>query len=164
MGKPTAAQRRVKSGEINLFPAETSLGWRVIRQVSCSEASEKLATGEWREVYDEHEKFLGCQVLANFKKDEDLPSGATSTSITVWECMLNAGLGGKSHTAGLPEERKVSRKTRFGKALPPEDAVERARAKVAEFGRHRLVASPRIGEVPMQGNWEAFPELATAAQ
>ena len=86
--------RRAECGErsISVYPAETALGWRVILQVSPDKATAKLACGAWREVQDEHGNFLGCQVVANFKKDEDLPSGASSTSITVRECELNAGL------------------------------------------------------------------------
>ena len=114
----------------------------MIYHVSKEQASRKLANGEWREVYDEHGNYWGCQVLANFKKDEDLPSGATSTSITVRECMLNAGLGGRSRTAGMSEEKRISRKSGFGKSLPPEDAVERAAEKVKEFGRNRFRAAP----------------------
>ncbi len=70
---------------------------------------------------------VGYQVLANLTKDEDLPSGASSSSITASECELNCG---KSRTVGLPEDKRISRRTRMGRALPPEDAVERAQAKV----------------------------------
>ena len=133
MGKPNAAQRRAHAGEIRVYPAETSLGWRVIRHVSAQEAGEKLASGEWREVLDEQGNFWGCQVLATFSKDQDLPSGASSSSITVNECFLNAGLGGRSRTAGMPEEKRISRRSAEGKALPPEDAIERAREKVRQW-------------------------------
>jgi hypothetical protein len=161
MGKPTASQRRACKGEISLYPAETSLGWRVIGTTNSGAATEKLANGEWREVYDEYGNFWGYQVLATFKKDEDLVSGATSTSITVSECLLNAGLGGRSRTARLPEEKKIARRDRWGHALPPEDAIERAVAKVAEFGAHRVMAAPYISDAP-QG-WNAFPEFARIA-
>jgi hypothetical protein len=160
MAGTTRAQRRAHKGDIDVFPAETSLGWRVIRQASQDEAQKKLATGEWREVQDEAGNFIGCQVLANFKKDEDLPSGASSTSISPRECLLNAAGLRESRTANLPEERKISRKSRFGKALPPEDAIERAVAKVREFGAHRLVAAPLVAEIPIQGSWDAFVEFA----
>lgn len=149
MGK-SRADRRSCDGEISLYPAETSLGWRVIGTTTRERGREKLVSGEWREVYDEHGNFWGYQVLANFKKDEDLPSGTTSTSITVLECILNAEGLRASRTAGLPEEKRISRKSKCGVPLPPEDAIERAVAKVAEFGRNRLVArserGPFLGE------------------
>jgi len=91
------------------------------------------AEGKLREVQDEHQNFLGYQLISNFKTDNDLPSGVSSTSITVTECVLNAGLGGYSRTLGMGEEERISRKSREGKQLPPEDAIERAIEKVKEW-------------------------------
>lgn len=133
MGGKTRAQSRACDGAISLYPAETSLGWRVIGTTTRERGLEKLAGGEWREVFDEHHNFWGYQILANFKKDEDLPSGASSSSITVSECCLNAGLGGRSHTSGMPEEKRISRRSEEGKALPPEDAIERAIEKIKQW-------------------------------
>lgn len=131
----TGNERRAQSSErcISVYPADTTLGWRVIKMVSAQLAMAKLALGVWREVHDEHGSFQGCQVLATVKSDSELPSGASSTSITVNECELNAGLGGKSRTAGLSEDKRISRFRTDGKALPPEDAIERAEAKVREW-------------------------------
>jgi len=136
MGGTNAQQRRAQQGErcMNLYPPDTTLGWRVIRQVSQAQALKKLACGQWRAVNDEQGNFLGYQVLATFKTDNELPSGASSTSITVNECELNAGLRGKSRTWGMNEEDRISRRhPTSGKALPPEDAIERAIAKVREW-------------------------------
>ena len=175
MSGKTRSQCRELRGEIAVYPAETSLGWRVIRHVPATEAREKLATGEWREVYDEHQSFLGCQILANFKVDQELPSGASSTSITVRECLLNAGiretsrgvvLGLKSRTAGMTEDERISRKNKFGKPLPPEDAVERARAKVKELAKleHRILAPIKVVDVDLPSRpWDAFREFASVA-
>ncbi len=160
MGK-TSAQRRACDGAISLYPAETSLGWRVIGTTTAPIAAERLARGEWREVYDEHGNFWGYQVLANFTKDEDLPSGASSTSITVRECELNAGLGGRSRTAGMTEEQRISRKNKFGKALPPEDAVERAQEKVKAMEAHRLFDAVKVVDAVPDRGWDAFQELAS---
>jgi hypothetical protein len=134
MGK-SSSQRRAEKGDrcINVYPPDTSLGWRVIRQVTPAKAAENLAAGRWREVYDEHGNFWGCQLLLSFKTDQDMQSGASSPSITVSECELNAGLRGSSHTAGLPEEKRISRHSQTGKALPPEDAIERAIEKVKQW-------------------------------
>jgi hypothetical protein len=132
MGK-SRTQRRAEKGDhcISVYPPDTALGWRVIYYASKQRATEQLARGEWREVYDEHGNYWGCQVVANFKQDKDLPSRASSTAITASECELNAEGFAGSRTIRLTEEQKISRKTKFGKALPPEDAVERAIFKVA---------------------------------
>jgi hypothetical protein len=132
MGK-TRAQRRVCDGEISLYPAETILGWRVVGTTTHAKAADKLTRGEWRVVEDEQHNFLGYQVLAAYKKDEDLPSGASSSSITVNEAQLNAGLHGRSRTTGMSEDERISRRSKDGKALPPEDAIERAREKVMQW-------------------------------
>jgi hypothetical protein len=132
---------------IPVFPADTTLGWRVIRMVSVQVALGKLALGVWREVHDEHGNFQGCQVLATVKSDSELPSGASSTSITVNECELNAGLGGRSRTAGLPEDKRISRfrTTDHGiLPLPPEDAIERAQAKVKEWTKPHSDKAVRV--------------------
>jgi hypothetical protein len=60
--------RRACDGAISLYPAETTLGWRVIGTTTSTRAAEKLANGEWREVYAEHGKFWGYQVLATSQK------------------------------------------------------------------------------------------------
>ncbi len=98
--------------------------------VSGAQGEEMMAQGKWRDVYDEAGNHIGYQVIANYKSDSEILSGSTSISITVRECELNAGLRGKSHTAGMSEEKRMSRRSASGKVLPPEDAVERARAKV----------------------------------
>lgn len=136
----SANARRSSIGErnVNVYPPETTLGWRVIRMVSPTKAAEKLARGEWREVRDEHGAFIGCQILASCAKEKDLPSRASASAITVRESELNAGLGGASRTIGLPEEKRIARSNPFGHPLPPEDAIERAIAKVREYGNRRL--------------------------
>lgn len=166
MSGKTRGQRRAEFGErcINLYPPDTALGWRVIRQVTPAEATKKVASGQWREVFDEHGNFWGYQVLANFKTDSDLPSGASSTSITARECELNAGLGGRSRTMGMIEADRISRRhPKMGKALPPEDAVERAIAKVKEFGKSRILANIVGAPNSIPANWDAFQELAAVA-
>ncbi len=130
MSGRTKAQRRACKGELNLYPANTTLGWRVIGTTTSQRAAAKLARGEWREVYDDSGNLLGYQILATFSTDKDLPSGESSSSITASESQLNAGVVGVSHTEGLSEDERVSRRNKWQHALPPEDAVERAREKV----------------------------------
>ncbi|WP_420239243.1 hypothetical protein ACOBR2_06595 [Telmatobacter bradus] len=135
MGK-TASQRRLENRSrcIDVYPADTTLGWRVVRQVRLTEAAQHLAAGAWREVYDERGNFLGCQVLLSICTDQELPSGASSTSITLGEVMLNAGLGGRSRTLGRSEEWRLTRPKRpNGRRPAPEDAIERAIEKVKQW-------------------------------
>jgi hypothetical protein len=113
-----------------VFPADVSRGWRVVRQVTATHAFEKVTLGKWREVFDDGGNFLGCQVLATFRTDQDLPSGASSTSITWREAMLYAGLGGESRTIGMNEDQRITRQNLVSRSLPPEDRIERVMAKV----------------------------------
>lgn len=120
-----------------LYPADTTLGWRVIRRVTLACGTYKAISGQWREVHDEHGNHWGYQVVANFKTDAELPSGASSSSITVREMELNAFTVlkyGKSQTAGMSEDDRISRRHyKSGRKLAPEDAVERAVAKVRQW-------------------------------
>jgi hypothetical protein len=166
MGTRPARRGHGGNRDFKLWLPETDQFWRVIRQVSFAEGERKCAAGEWCRVNDGFGNHVGFQILANFKKDEELPSGASSTSITVRECQLNAGLGGLSRTAGMIEEKRISRKNQFGKPLPPEDAIERAQAKVKECAEHRIWDPVKIVDVeftlPMRP-WDAFPDLAREA-
>ena len=147
MGR-TRNQRRGSSGaNYLLFAAENILGWRCIRHVTGAQGEEMLARGAWRDVNDTFNNHIGYQVVASYRSDLEMLSGRPSAaSITVNECKLNAGLGGRSRTAGMNEEQRIGRHTRFGAVLPPEDRIERAREKVREFGRNRLVAAPMAAE------------------
>jgi hypothetical protein len=169
MGKLNHSQRRAAHGArcINLYPANTTLGWRPIRQVTAADAAKNYALGKWGEVHDEHGNFWGYQVLASPKTDQELSSEQSSTSLTARECDLIAGQcfpKGKSHTLGLSEAKKLNRhpKDDPDKFLAPEDAVELAVAKEQEFKKLRLVQPVTLAEkLPnTPGNWDAFPELA----
>jgi hypothetical protein len=148
-----------------LYPADTTLGWRVIRRVTAAQGVAKLAAGQWREVFDEYGNHWGYQVVANFRTDQELPSGASSSSITVREMLLNAGVffpNGKSRTAGMTEDKRISRKHPIsGKKLAPEDAVERARAKVSQWPHpaSRIddgTGAPRYGDLAVR----VYPKIA----
>lgn len=137
MGKrPT---RRGHGGGMNIFPLwlpETKKQWRVAREVSFASGEAKCASGEWGRVRDAHDNLAGYQVLASsFKSEESLPCGATSTSISVRELLMSAGCFGKSRTMRMTEEQRLARHAPFDpeKLLPPEDAVERAIAKVRQW-------------------------------
>ena len=129
--------RAYTAARYDLYPPTTTLGWRVIRNVTAAEVDDALKRGLWREVYNEHGNFAGYQIKPNFKSDDDLPSGWSLCSISVNETELYVGTlfrHGKSRTAGLPEDKRVTRKDKeTGHALPPEDYIERAVEKVRQW-------------------------------
>lgn len=120
-----------------IFPPDTTLGWRVVGRVSSAVGDKKVANGEWRRVNNELGEHVGYQALATFQTDKDLPSTPSSCSITVRQVELIAGTAfkhGKSRTLGMPEEKKICRRNpKSGRALPPEDAVELALAKMEQW-------------------------------
>jgi hypothetical protein len=128
----------------SIFHTETTLGWRVIRMCNLAKGQQKVACGEWREVHDPNTgELIGFQPVtpAEARGDRDLPSLASCASISMREMQANAGELGRSRTAGMLEEDRVSRRDpRNGTLLPAEDFVERTRAKVrvfAQVGPHK---------------------------
>jgi hypothetical protein len=139
MGK-SRSERRASTGAIlNLYPPETTLGWRIIGHTTVARAAEKVARGHWREVLYEDGSLAGFQILATFKTEDELPTnGYSPCTITESESDLNAGTKfehGKSQTAGRPEWKRISRHARYDdkKILAPEDAIERAVEKVRRW-------------------------------
>lgn len=126
----TSATRRACKGDLNLYSADTTLGWRVVGHTSAHGATAKLARGDWREVYDEQGHHLGYQVLVGKRCKCSFSPHSSSSSVSARESELNAGLRGASRTAGLTEEQRLNRHNQYGKSLPPEDAIERAMEKV----------------------------------
>jgi hypothetical protein len=139
MGGKNRNQRRQSAGSPTylLFDAETALGWRVIRHVSGAQGEEMLARGAWRDVYDDLGNHIGYQMIAAaeiLRSSSDPLPNSSASSITVGELKLNAGLGGKSRTAGMSENMRITRRDlKTGASLPPEDAIEKAQTKVREW-------------------------------
>lgn len=134
MGKrPT---RRGHGGESLVYPLWTpntdQRGWRVAREISFAQGEAKCVSGEWDRVRDDYGNLSGYSMRVSVKTDQDLPGGATSTSITVREVLMSAGVFGKSRTMGMTEEQRITRRD-GRKFLPPEDAIERATAKVRQW-------------------------------
>lgn len=125
---------------VNLFSANTALGWKVIRQVSVEFAIEKVALKKWREIWYEsvdggERELAGVQPLAPEPKKtlrQVLIERLVAVTITFAEVQRNAGLYGRSHTIGMSEWQRLRRHARFDekKILAPEDATERAIEKV----------------------------------
>lgn len=96
-----------------------------------------LARGAWRDVYDDLGNHIGYQMIAAaeiLRSSSDPLPNSSASSITVGELKLNAGLGGKSRTAGMSENMRITRRDlKTGASLPPEDAIEKAQTKVREW-------------------------------
>ena len=138
------ARPRVRGANRSLlYPANTTLGWRVIRTISRHEGEAAVDAGTMRRVFDEISgALIGYQLAAEpvRKVDEDLPGLHSSAAISVREMEIVAGTafrGGQSRTAGMPEElrqlRAAKTSPRTGRRLTTEDAVERATAKVVNW-------------------------------
>lgn len=122
-----------------LYSGNTTLGWRILRKVYPHEGQRGVERGIMREVYDSiNGNLLGYQVIASADRrgDQDLPSLASTASISQREMQINAGEMGKSRTVGLREADRV--------ALPvPEDRIERVQQKVLVFSR----IGPKVGDI-----------------
>jgi len=139
MGK-SRTERRASTGEtLNVYPPDTALGWRVIGHTTVVRAAERVVRGHWREVFYSDGSLAGFQILATFKTEYELQSnGFSPCTISESESDLNAGTKfkhGKSQTVGRPEWKRISRHARYDdrKILAPEDAVEKAIAKVKQW-------------------------------
>jgi hypothetical protein len=125
MGKPTRNQQYEDAGWVPVFDLETTLGWRVIRNIRAEVAAMRLALGTWRRVNDGMGNFLGVQLMAA----EDAayrPSGPTAAVLTLADMECVAGLRGSSRTRQLPASER--RKETF-----TPDMVERAEDRLAEW-------------------------------
>jgi hypothetical protein len=113
-----------------LYPAETTLGWRVVRMVSLDQGLKKEAEGCWRRVLDPITLgLIGFQLVAAKAErvDRDVPSIHSAAAITAREMELNVS---RSRTAGLNEE---ARDERVAAGFAPEDAAERVQCKVIVY-------------------------------
>jgi hypothetical protein len=136
MGKIPRNERRAIMLDrcVDVYAADTSLGWRIVRKVSAILAYNKVVEGKWVEIFDDIGNFYGVKVVASVTSDQELPSGTSATTITARDAMLQAGLGGRSQTIGRSEDYRITRYSRVTcKALPPEDRIERVMAKVAQW-------------------------------
>lgn len=152
MPKSNSELRRLKGLTVNFFAANIALGYRVVRQVDAALAMEKLALKKWRDVWHVDGSFLGVMPAkpAEHKTlNQVLIERLIAVTITNGELRRNAGLYGRSRTAGLTEwQRARRRKWRKGVPLEdggegvwyrtdeiadPEDATERAVEKVRQW-------------------------------
>lgn len=122
---------------VALFPAETSLGWRVIKRVPLALGLRKEAQGKWRRVLDETTRSLiGFQIISTSveRGDRDVPSIHSSAAISRAEMEINAMsqvfADARSRTAGMSEDHRKEREAIGGLA---EDRAERVQCKVIVY-------------------------------
>ena len=131
------ARHRTRNKQFPLYHSETVHGFREIRRVSAANGHDMTARGLWREVYDSLNNLVGYQVMPSMKDDLQVLSMRSSTAMVARDIVLNAGQafkGGKSRTAGMTEDQRLTRRhNQTGKVLPPEDAVERVEAKIRVY-------------------------------
>lgn len=138
MSKSSAERRLAKGDLANLYTKGTLVGCRVVRQVPVSLALEKVALGMWRRVFYEDGSEAGFQPYAQPQPERPrAPQPGASLdgsppTITLTEVRMNAGEFGASRTKGMPEWKRLKRHAKYDekKILAPEDAIERAIAKV----------------------------------
>src|SRR5581483_2689764 len=122
------ARPRIRSHhQLLVFSANMTLGWRVTRRIDFASGERQVERGELQRVFDEFHVHIGYQPVRELQTDRDLPSRQSSSSISVGEMEVNAGLDGFSRTEGLNEHRRVERMSR---GLAPEDYIERVMEKV----------------------------------
>jgi hypothetical protein len=137
-GKRPRTRASNEAYRVNVFSANTALGWKVIRQVPVEFALEQIALCKWREIWYENGELAGVQSLKPVEKKtlhQVLTERLVAVTITLSEVRRNAGLYGRSHTIGMSEWKRLRRHARFDerKILPPEDATERAIEKVRQW-------------------------------
>jgi len=128
------AQSNDRNGEkVYVYPADTSLGWRVVRYVSIAFGMLRVKRGEWRIEPERNGHLGGFQILENGLGDFEVESKRGSTTINAHEVQLVAGLFGQSRTVGLSEDERISRRARDGRALEPDDDIEKACGKYHQW-------------------------------
>jgi hypothetical protein len=128
----------------SLFSSDESRGLREIRQATHKEVKTNLASGIWRERYDEDGNYLGVQIRSSQEIAEQLESEQTSTSINAREIVRY--VTGVSRTASMTEVQRLNRdKLPNGRRLPPEDSAERLAAKVKAFEAPASRLSSELG-------------------
>jgi hypothetical protein len=120
-----------------LYFPNTTLGWRVIRTIERREGQRGVERGAFRELIDDNTgNLIGFQLISSSEQrgDLDFPSLPSSAAISTREMRVNAGLCGRSRTAGLTEEQRLelaaARDPETGEYRTPEDEIERIQRKV----------------------------------
>jgi hypothetical protein len=123
--------KKAKSEQFNVYATEA--GYRRIAKTSLKDAQIYEALGVWRREYDKTTgAHIGFRLIGeeSNRVDADLPHSFTSVAISKTEMEINAAGKRSSHTFRLTEPDRLAR---IKNGLPPEDAAERALAKVRVY-------------------------------
>jgi hypothetical protein len=108
-------------------------GWRVIQRVSYAYGEHRAKLGEFRRLCDGFGRMIGYQAV-EARHDATANSDPSSAALGVREMQANAGLLGRSRTAGLREMDRVGRHHPVsGRVLPEEDFIERTQELVKAY-------------------------------
>lgn len=126
-------QRYRNTSDFLLYSADMSAGWRVIQRVSYAYGEHRCKLGEFRRIFDQFNRLVGYQAVAP-KQDATNESGRSPAALGVMEMQANAGVLGRSRTAGMREPDRIARHDpKSGHLLPEEDFIERTRALVKAY-------------------------------
>jgi hypothetical protein len=129
-----ARPRIRKSSNLYLYSADTGEGWRQIKIVSFVYGEERVAKGEWSHVYDPLTHRLAGYQPVERRFDSTDSSDASHAALLQPEMKANAGLMGRSRTAGMREMDRVGRvHPKSHRLLPEEDFIERVQVLVSEI-------------------------------
>lgn len=133
MPRPRNRQRYRNTSDFLLYSADISAGWRVLQRVSYAYGEHRCKLGEFCRVFDEFHRLVGYQAV-EARHDATATNGPSRAALGEPEMMANAGLMGRSRTAGLREMDRVGRHhPKSGRLLPEEDFIERAKALVKAY-------------------------------
>lgn len=129
------AQHRCKSKEFLVYVGDTNLGWRIIRTTSFEKGERLVLDGRFERLFDALTgKHIAYRISGNAIHARINEARFSSTSLTERDAQAIAGLFGKSKTAGMSEEMRLTRTCpRTGKHLATEDFIERAAARVEAY-------------------------------
>lgn len=136
MPRPRSAHRN--HSDFELWSADTSEGYRVIKHVAFAYGESRVARGEWRRVFDELTgAHKGYQAVAP-RHDVTASSDASRAALAPPEMKANAGLLGRSRTGSMKpgDPRRIGRvHPKSGRLLPAEDFIERTQELVKLYPR-----------------------------
>jgi hypothetical protein len=133
MARPRVRSRSRNTSDFLLYSADMSAGWRVIQRVSYAYGEHRSKLGEFRRLFDGFGRLVGYHAV-EARHDATVSSDPSRAALGAREMQANAGLLGRSRTAGLREMDRVGRHHPVsGRVLAEEDFVERTQELVKAY-------------------------------
>jgi hypothetical protein len=139
-----ARNHRLASKEFLVYTGDEHSGWRIVRTTGFVKGERLVDEGRFERLYDAlNGEHIAYRISSDPNLNQTRESRFSSPALTRRDVEANAGLYGKSKTAGMSEEMRLVRSCpRTGKRLATEDFIERAIARVKAHGE-----SPAYGDV-----------------